>query len=436
MQRWVGRTGVVAGVVVTAAALLAFGAAVGGSPAPDPAQAVPRAAGTSGRAATTVEALQAELSRLPGNVDGWSALGLAYVTQARLTGDPTFYTKAQGALDKSLQLRPDDNAQALTGQAVLASARHEFSAALELADRSLALNSYNSTTYGVRADALTELGRYDEAQASVQRMLDLRPGTDALTRGSYQLELRGETDRARDALQRAREAAGGPGDKAYASFYLGELAWNGQDPTGARALYDQALEDDKTYLPALAGRARTKAAAGDIAGALADYRDVTTRLPLPQYVVEYGELLEATGDTAAAQEQYDLVRAEQQLFVSQGSVVDLELALFEADRGDPAAALAAGRAAYDARPNAILVQDAYAWALQSAGRSAEALPLARASVRLGTPLPGLYYHLGVIEAAAGNRTEARAALQKALALNPAWSPLYAPRAVQLLATLT
>ena len=45
--------------------------------------------------------------------------------QARLTADPTYYPKADGAFASSLRLHPVANADALVGQASLAAARHE-----------------------------------------------------------------------------------------------------------------------------------------------------------------------------------------------------------------------------------------------------------------------------------------------------------------------
>lgn len=97
--------------------------------------------------------------------------------------------------------------------------------------------------------------------------------------------------------------------------------------------------------------------------------------------------------------------------------------------------MASAERAYRARPDAIFTQDAYAWALHAAGRSQEALPLARQAVRTGLRLPVLHYHLGVIEAAVGETTAAVTSLSTALELNPAFSPLHAPQAQSLLASL-
>ncbi|CAA9329377.1 MAG: FIG00666655: hypothetical protein [uncultured Friedmanniella sp.] len=434
MQRWARRSLSGVAVVGLAAGLLAIGTAAG-SP-PDVAPAPPSSPVGRSAQGQTVEALQRDLDRVPGDWTAWSALGLAYVEQARVTADPTLYSRAEGAFARSLQLRPEDNDAALTGQATLAAARHDFADALALTDRSLAVNGFSPTTWAVRSDALTELGRYDEARAAVQRLLDLSPdGVDALTRASYALELRGDGAGARTALEQAVQEARRPADVAFAQQYLGELAWNEGDLTAARAAYEAGLAADPTSLALLAGRAEVTAAEGDTAAAVADHRRVVERLPAPEHLVALGELLEATGELQAAEEQYAVVRATQQLYAANGQDVDSELALFEADHGDPAAAVQLAARAYAARPDSVHVQDAYAWALHAAGRSAEALPVARASARLGLRSPAFAYHLGVIEAAAGDPAAARAALQRALDLNPTFSPLHAPRAAALLERL-
>ena len=437
MSPWGRRSALAGAVVGLAVALVAVGSAMGApSGGRDAEQPAPVASSTPGDALSrSISALQARLRTSPDIAPAWSELGFAYVTQARLTADPSYYPKAQGAFDRSLTLQPKANDVATTGQATLAASRHDFPRALALANTSLKINAFSATTYGVQADALTELGRYPEAAAAVQKMLDLQPGTPSFSRASYQRELRGDVPGAREALQRAADATTVPADQAFAHYYLGELAWNNGDTATASREYAAALTTDQAYLPALVGQAKATAAAGDPTAALALYREAVQAQPQPAYVIELGELLEATGQATAAKEQYDVVRAIQQLFAAAGANVDLELALFEADHGSPATALRYATSAYKTRPDAILVQDAYAWALHVSGRDAEALPIARKAQRLGTHLPVLAYHRGVIEAALGQRAAATASLRAALALNPGFNPIQAPKARALLKQL-
>ncbi len=439
----VGRAGrvavAVAGVLALTVGLLAAGTllkpngSAENTSVSQPAESRP-ASGLS-PLARTIEGLQAKLRSNPDDHAGWAALGLSYVQQARITADPTYYPKAEAAFAKSLQIQPKDNAEALTGSASLAAGRHDFLGALRLVDQALKINDYSATAYGVKTDALTELGRYDDALTAVQRMVNLRPAIDSLSRVSYSFELHGDVASARQTLQRASRDAFSPADKAFTEYYLGELAWNTGDVAGARVHYDAGLAADPSYIQLVEGRAKTEVAQGDVKAALEDLRQVTQILPQPSFLVELGELLESTGQQAAAKEQYDVVRATEQLFAAQGVDVDVELALFEADHGNAATALAAAGKGYAKRPLSITAQDAYGWALHAVGRNADALPLARQAVRLGSPQPALWYHLGVISAAAGDKAGARKALSKALALNPHFNPLQAPKARALLASL-
>ena len=429
---------VAAGLLVTGGA---SGPAAAAPTSPRPVAAVlatsPLAtnAPATDRLTKAVAALQDTLRREPTDDQSWASLGQAYLQQARLTADPSYYAKASTALDASLRLRPVGNGAALLGEATLAAGQHEFARALTLTDQAIALNPYSASAYAVKADALTELGHYDQARSAVQRVLDLQPGVDAFARASYQYELRGQVDQARYAMTQAVEATTAPADKAFARHYLGELAFTQGDTATALREDEAALALDPAYVPAIAGRARTLAATGDTAGALAGYREAVQRQPQPAFVIALAELLAADGQQAAATAEFAVVRATEQLFAAQGSNVDLELALFEADHGTPADALRYAASAYAARPDAILVQDAYAWALHRAGRDAEALPIARRSLALGLDLASMRYHLGAIEAALGDRAAARRDLTAALARCPSFHPLQAPAARRLLTDL-
>lgn len=384
-------------------------------------------AGSSAALAANIAAAQRRLARLPGDWATWAELGVAYVQQARLTADPSYYPKAEGALQRSFEVQPRGNFLGLIGQGALAAARHDFAAALRAGQQAAAIDPYSAAAQGVVTDALIELGRYDEAWVAVQRMVDLRPDTGSLARASYAAELRGDAVRARQLLTDALQLAPSPVDAGFACYYLGELAWNSGDVAGAGRWYGEGLRRAPDYLPLLSGRARVAAAQGRYPAAVADYRVLVARQPQPGYLIEFGDLLAAHGDRAGAAAQYAVVRTEERLFAAQGVNVDLELALFDADHGAPDRALAEARAEYAAR-RSVAVSDGLAWALHVTGRDAEALPHARAAVRLGTRSALFRYHLGMIEAALGDRAAARRDLAAALTLNPHFSPVQGPRA--------
>ncbi len=379
--------------------------------------------------AAGVTALQARLKRLPEDWTAWASLGSAYVAQARVTADPTLFVKADEAFARSLEVRPESNDYALVGQAYLANARHEFASGRDLAEQAVAVDAYDSTAYGVLSDSLLQLGEYDAAFAALQRMLDLRPGVSAFTRASYSFELRGDLEGARATMQRALDAASSPADKAYASYYLGQLAFDTGDLDEAQARFEQGLARYPASFELAVGRARVLAARGEADEAVAAWARAVQRLPQASYLVEFGDYLTSLGRDEEAAEQYAVADAAGLLARESGVVPDVEVAIYDADQGRVEQALAAAEAQYAER-RSVHVEDAYAWALHAAGRDTEALEHALAAQRLGTRSALFAYHRGMIQASLGMDAEARVSLSEALAINPYFSPLYAPVAEQ------
>ncbi|WP_030676692.1 tetratricopeptide repeat protein, partial [Streptomyces cellulosae] len=373
---------------------------------------------------TSITALQAHLRAQPKDFGGWATLGLAYVEQARTKGDPSRYPQAEQALKRSLALK-QDNDQALAGRAALAAARHDFDNALAYADRTLKQNPYSERALSSRIDALVELGRYDEASKAADLADTRRPGVPVFTRYAYVRELRGDVATARRVLEQALATSTAPGDIAYVSAALGQLAWNQGDYEAALNDYARALAADENYLPALEGRARAQAASGDRAAAIKGMEAVVARYPLPGPLVELGELYEdrgAEGDAAKARDQYALVDAWTALARANKVNADLDTALAAADHGDKAEALRAARAEW-ARRHTVHTADALAWALHVNGRDEEALPYARRATATGYRSAAFLYHRGIIERATGHTEDARTHLTAALKLNPGFSPL-------------
>ncbi|MGI8985521.1 MAG: hypothetical protein ACR2GM_01765 [Nocardioidaceae bacterium] len=374
-----------------------------------------------------IGALQERLSQLPDDHPGWASLGTAYVQQAAITGDPTYYPKARGALARSMQIKPERNAAALTGMAALSAAQHDFPRAVEHARASQRINPYSASNQGILSDALEQLGRYDEARDELQRMLNLQPGVPSFTRASYAFEVRGQLRPAQMALKRALDLASRPSDQAYCLYYLGELAWNAGQLDRADRYYARGLRLDPSYTSLLAGRAKVAAARGQVQTAVQRYDEVVRRLPTPTFLIEYADLLRSLGRDQAAERQEAVVTATQALFEDQGVDVGAEISLFEADRGRAEAALQAARTTWE-RQRSTEAADTYAWALHVSGRDEAALDFADKAARLGTQSALFAFHRGMIEKALNRSAAARASLLRALDINPHFSPLLVPRA--------
>lgn len=344
--------------------------------------------------------------------------GNTFAQRARTTGDATYYDKAEAVYRRALRLVPND-LPATIGLGALALSRHDFRAGLSLGRRAVALSPSTAEGYGVVGDALVELGRYEEAFETFNKMVSLKPSVGSYARVSYGRELLGDVPGAAEAMRLAVDAAvGEPEALAWSHTQLGKLFWSHGDLRTAEREYRAALRVRPDYVSALDGLAQVARARGQVARAVSLSRRAAELLPLPQYVGNLGDLLRVAGDVSGARRQYDLVAAIARLQRSGGVKVDLELALFDVDHGvrlDRAVALA--RAARAERPS-IDGDDVLAWALARNGRCGEALYFSKRALRLGTLDASKFFHRGVIERCLGDRAAAQRWFARARATNP------------------
>ncbi|HZA42049.1 MAG TPA: tetratricopeptide repeat protein [Actinomycetota bacterium] len=382
----------------------------------------------------TIAAVQERVRSGAAGSSDLASLGSAYLQKARATAEPEYYRLAREALRKALRLQPE-NLPALLGMGELSLGRHDFAAARRWARRALAVDAHNATAYGILGDAAGELGRYDDAFVSFQRMMDLRPNLSSYARASYARELTGDVSGAIAAMERAVAAGATAADEAWARTQLGDLYFNSGRLGAAAREYRWALFLAPDFVPPDAGLGRVDAARGSIKRAIRRYESIVERYPLPQYVATLGDLYEVSGRTTESLRQYDLVAAQEKLFVAAGVIPDVEVTLFLADQGnDPRSAVRLVRAQYAQRPS-IRVADALAWSLYKSGRYAEARKFSREALRLGTRDASYHYHAGMIAKKLGEHGAARSHLSRALAINPNFSILYATHAERVLGGL-
>ena len=374
------------------------------------------------------------LKLVPGDWQGWAGLGMAQIQLARITYDPAHYPLAETALHHSLKVKPKSNAAALTGLGALAAARHDFRTALAYARKAVAADNYSADAYGVLTDAYVELGRYPEATEAVQHMLDLRPDVGSYSRASYLYELKGDVPQATKLMQHAYDLSGDPSDFTFTLLHLGELAFGSGNLSLAGAHFAEGLQRQPGQAALLADRAKVSAAQGDLPSALSDLRAATATLPTVDHLVTLSDALTAAGDSAGAARTDDLIRVSTRLPGATPAGTDIDLILFYADHGDPALAVAKGKALLAARPS-VTVETAYGWALHAAGRNREALEHADRGLRLGTRDAKSYYYRAMIKLGLGDRAGARTNLAEALKINPYFSLRYARTAHTTLTSL-
>jgi tetratricopeptide (TPR) repeat protein len=435
VKRWGAAVSGISAVGACVAGLLAMGpAGFDDGAVPSPGQGPkPRTADGSGAATAADDPLSVArraVDKAPQDPVVWSELGHAEVERARTTLDGGRLDAAGTALRRSVALKHTGNYPATTGLGQLANARHEFTTGRKWGLRSTRMAPDRAEGYGVLADAEIQLGHYRAARAAVQRMLDLRPTTAAYSRAAYDLETHGRNQDAALALRRAAESAQTSDETAFAESRLGELAWSQGELRRAEQHFRRAVVTVPDHPYSLAGLARIQAARGHPAKALRMYEQLVERTPLPQFLLEATEL-QSAGHSGRDRGALAGLKAQARMLRARGDPVDPHLALYEADHGDSAAAVALLRREWR-RSHSVIVADALGWALHRTGRDAEALVYARAAARTGWKNALFRYHRGVIEHRLGQNAAGDRHLRQALQLNPHFSPCHAPLAARLL----
>ncbi|MFP3992121.1 tetratricopeptide repeat protein [Streptomyces sp. E11-3] len=379
---------------------------------------------------------KAHLREHPGDEESWAVLGSAYVERGRRTADYAAYPKAERALRRSLAVRSatEGNVEALAGLAALANARHEYRAARKWGELAVKQAPKRWTLYPVLLDTYRGLGDHKAVAKTLERLRELGSGPAVMVSAARVYRDRGWRE---DAAVKASDAAAlaeTPAERAALLHRVGELAWERGEPAEALRYFRAALRADRDHHPSLAGKSRALAALGRTSAALTGYESALAKQPLPEYLLELGELQESLGTESAAGVQYDILRGR----IKQGSGVGINEALvlgrFEADHGDADAAVRRLTAEYKRHPGRE-VADALGWALHRAGDDKKAVKYAKKAMDKGPRSALFFYHRGQIERSLKQYGSARRHLAAALRINPYFSPLLAPLAREALDAL-
>lgn len=373
-----------------------------------------------------IQKAQTAVEKNPDLASAYNNLAVAFIKSARESGDFSLNSKAETALDRSLEIEPD-NLNALKLKASLDLTFHRFGDALELGAKLQKTNPTDAFVYGVLTDANVELGNYDEAVEAGQKMVDLRPNMESYARVSYLRSLHGDSTGAIEAMYAAARAAD-PEDKeaqGWCLVHLGDELLKIGKYTEAEKQYDIALKNFPKYYYALAAKGRGAAARGDYESAVKFLTETNNRVPNVENVILLGDVYSKIGKPDEANKQYDLAQFIEQQF---GNLDRRRLALLWADRDiklDEALSIAKNE--HDRRKD-IFTADIYAWCLYKKGQFQEAKNLMTEAMRLKTKDARMFYHAGMIEKGLGNKKAAADFLKKALETNPSFDVLQAEKA--------
>lgn len=380
-----------------------------------------------------ITAAQQLIEKMPDAPNGYGKLAVAYIRRARETGDFSLNTKAQIAVDRALEVAPDNyDAQKLKASLLLTF--HRFAEGLEFGKELEKNHKQDAFIYGILTDANIELGNYKEAAEAAQKMVDLRPNMASYTRVANIRSVYGDSDGAIEAMSIATRIAD-PQDKeaqAWCLTYLGNEFFKVGRFEEAEKQYDGALKIFPDYHLASAGKGHARAAVGDYENAIKLFLQTQNRVPSTEVVIALGDVYAKTGNQEKAAEQYKLAEfIEQKL----GNLDQRRLALMWADQNVKLdEALAIAEREHTARKD-VFTADIYAWCLYKKGNLQQAKNIINEAMRMKTKNAGFFYHAGMIEKGLGNKKAAVGYLQKALEINPVFDVLQAENAKRALQEL-
>lgn len=398
----------------------------------------------------TIRFLEARVKSDPEDFIAYNKLASEYLLQMRQTGDISYLDLALNAANRSLEILPaEQNKGGLSALARAEFSSHRFQSSLDHASRLLAIDPGKAYVYQLLGDAQLELGRYDEAIASIKKMDELSPAKGV---GRVPVEQRlskiaflyGDNKKARfhmsNAVRLAESSPGTPAETiAWCKWQLGELAFAENDLTAAEENFNSSLKALPGYFAATEALGHLTAARGDLNKAVEIYERSASGSGAvsadPMTTVMLADLYKLAGRQADADAQYAAFERIASRDAANGNLHVRISSMFYANH-DINATQACDAAAkeYETRKD-IYGADILAWACFKAGRLDIAQPAIKDALRLGTKDAQLFYHAGMIEKAVGNNAEARKFIALSLKTNPYFDLLQAENARRVLAEL-
>jgi tetratricopeptide (TPR) repeat protein len=356
--------------------------------------------------------LEQRLAAHPDQIEPMQDLAAALLAEVRIAPRSEVLSRAEALIDHLLAVHAP-RADALDAWRLLIA--HRFDQALLAARRAGANGADPLLALISEADALTELGRYDEAEVVVQRLLDQHYGIAALARASHLRRLFGDLPGAIELAEQALRASAAPVDRAWLALDLAELQLCAGAAPRALALATAAVADLST--PALVMQARAQRALGNPRAALALYRVAAMRVPRAETEVEILKLAHGLGDEALVVRTTRLLDGMARLDAQNGGGDGRSFIEFALLENRLAVAEDLARREWRQRPDVYSAAQ-LAWVLFRAGKRDEAVAYATRAIGVHTVDPLLEWRAGTVLAACGKAPGV--ALVKAALRRQAW----------------
>jgi len=287
-------------------------------------------------AKASIQTLQNDIRKKPMDHKKRLLLALAYMQEARVTGEhPHYYPLASDLLDEVIESAPADKDllfEVMVAKATVQLSLHQFEEALRTAQGAEKIDTTTASLYGVFCDAYVELGDYAKAIAAADRMTSIRPDIRSYSRISYLREIHGDTLGAIEAMKEAI-ASGVPGleQTAWARITLGGIQEAIGNLNEAEIQYRLVLAERPYYAFAIGALGRIEAKRKNYDKSIELLKEASEIMPEFSFQQEMAHVYKITHEESRAKSvTQDLLEGLEE-DQDAGHVVDLELANIHLD---------------------------------------------------------------------------------------------------------
>ena len=349
---------------------------------------------------STVNTMTERLGADPRNASAVVSLANALIRLQRVNNDGRAVIVAEEHLRTFLSHQPAHYEARRMLAAVLLS-QHRFGDAIAEANKAMAIDPRDAWNYGAAGDGYMEFGDYTRAFAAFDRMGQLQPGPAAYARTAYALEIKGDLDGALEYMRRAADGTSpnDPESQAWHYTQLGDLLLQLGRTSEARLEYERADATFPGHPMAITGVARVKMIDGDLTAARLMLQTQLAKTPTPDLAIAVGELSEALGEQARADQYYQMAEQIERGAWGNGLKQPQVLAKLLAERpGRTGEAVSLAEEAARGRVD-IATMDTLAWAYFKNGQLPEAQRALAQALRTGTRHDRIRCHAAEITAA-------------------------------------
>jgi len=302
---------------------------------------------------------QESLRKNPNDNEAKLNLAQLYIKEARVTGEHGhYYPAALQMIDQILDSKienQDLKFRSLVTKAGVQLSLHEFQDALKTGQAALVLNPRNAQVYGVLVDCYVELGKYEKAVASADKMVSIKPDLRSYARVSYLREIHGDVEGAFEAMKLAVKA-GYPGyeETAWTKQTLAELSMRYGHLDQAKHIFENILETRENYPFAVAGLAEVLYEKGAIKAAEEKFNEAAGIIPEVGFFISLAQIYKDQDRTEEFNKTIEEVLVMLKDDTDHGHNMNLEYAdLYLNLMEDPEKAFEYANAEFEKRPENI-----------------------------------------------------------------------------------